>query len=99
MWLDGNLLGIHQRPLKFVSALRKLRRGGRLGRFVSVHTHRDGVHIAADGGRVCRPLIVCHRGVPQLTPAHVEKVGQDASLPPGLFCAAAQLIVLQCPSL
>ncbi|KAK9794947.1 hypothetical protein WJX73_009398 [Symbiochloris irregularis] len=74
VWLDGNLLGIHQKPKRFVSMLRKLRRGGRLGRFVSVHTHRDGVHIAADGGRVCRPLIVCNKGIPLLTAAHVDKV-------------------------
>ena len=74
MWLDGNLLGTHQRPKRFVAMLRRLRRAGRLGRFVSVHTQHDAVHIAADGGRVCRPLIVCHHGVPKLTSDHMEQV-------------------------
>ena len=34
----------------------------------------DAVYIAADGGRVCRPLIICHNGVPSVTPAHMAKV-------------------------
>lgn len=74
MWLDGNLLGTHQRPRRFVSALRRLRRAGRLGRYVSVHMHHDAVHVAADSGRVCRPLIVCDKGLPLLTDQHIAQV-------------------------
>ena len=33
------------------------------------------MHIAADGGRICRPLIVCRNGKPRLQDQHVQKVG------------------------
>ena len=85
VFLNGEILGVHASPDAFVAALRRLRRAGRLGQFVSVcggaaaagggGTAGNGgngggggssgsggggvVHIACDGGRVCRPLIVC----------------------------------------
>lgn len=34
----------------------------------------DSVYIASDGGRVCRPLIICKNGVPMVTDAHIAKV-------------------------
>ena len=34
----------------------------------------DTVQIASDGGRVCRPLIICDKGVPRVKDEHL-KVG------------------------
>lgn len=48
----------------FYSIVRQLRRGGRIGEFVSVYLNPEqkAVYIASDGGRVCRPLLVLEEG-------------------------------------
>lgn len=74
--LNGLILGVHTRPLWLVKSLRLLRRQGQAGEFVSVYLH-DGqraVHIATDGGRVCRPLIIVDErtSLPRLKQVHVE---------------------------
>ena len=45
--------------------VRQLRRGGRIGEFVSVYLNPEqkAVYIASDGGRVCRPLLVLEAGM------------------------------------
>ena len=53
---------------------RDLRRGGHLGEFVNVHLQNDACYISADGGRVCRPLIICDNGVPRITSQHIAKL-------------------------
>jgi DNA-directed RNA polymerase III subunit RPC2 len=74
--LNGLILGVHTRPIWLVRSLRTLRRQGQVGEFVSVYLH-DGqraVHIATDGGRVCRPLIIVddRTSLPRLRQVHVE---------------------------
>jgi hypothetical protein len=39
------------------------------------------LQLASDGGRVCRPLIICDKGVPRVRDEHL-KVGFTAGLPP-----------------
>lgn len=56
--LNGSILGSVSHPIDFAQKFRKLRRSGRISEFVSVHVTKGFVHIASDGGRVCRPLIV-----------------------------------------
>jgi DNA-directed RNA polymerase III subunit RPC2 len=78
--LNGLLLGAHAQPHNFVTRLRKLRRIGIVGEFVSVMIH-DGqraVHIASDGGRVCRPLLLvdAKTGRPRLTKQHLDELQQ-----------------------
>ena len=87
MFLNGYILGTHKQPLRFVDIIRKLRRAGYIGEFVSVYTQHDCVYIASDGGRVCRPLIICDEGVPRVTPKHTAKVFPSLyDLPnPGVF--------------
>ena len=65
--LNGRILGTHCAPHWFVRQLRCARRAGLLSSFVSVFAQHDTVQIACDGGRLCRPLIVCDDGVPRLT--------------------------------
>ena len=45
-------------------SVRQLRRGGRIGEFVSVYLNPEqkAVYVASDGGRVCRPLLVLESG-------------------------------------
>ena len=72
--LNGLVLGAHLRPKKLVKQLRLMRRRGMVGEFVSVYLHsgQRTVHIASDGGRVCRPLLVIESGRPKLTQVHLE---------------------------
>jgi len=74
VFLNGSILGIHRRPLVFTEAVRRLRRRGKLGEFVSVYAHHDSVHIASDGGRICRPLIICDRGQPRVNAEHIRRL-------------------------
>ena len=50
-------------------SIRRCRREGTVGIYVSVHVNdaMRCVHVACDGGRICRPLIVVEHGVPKLT--------------------------------
>jgi len=52
----GNVLGITLAASHLVAMFRKVRRAGLISEFVSIspnHKHRL-IHIACDGGRVCR---------------------------------------------
>jgi DNA-directed RNA polymerase III subunit RPC2 len=57
--LNGLILGVHTQPQWLVNDLRRMRQG-LAGEFVLFHLHKEqqAVHIATDGGRVCRPLII-----------------------------------------
>jgi len=61
--LNGQILGLHGAPEHLAEQLRRLRRAGRLGEFVSVFVNSDKkmLQIATDGGRMCRPLIIVDR--------------------------------------
>mmetsp|Transcript_12596 Transcript_12596/g.28731 ORF Transcript_12596/g.28731 Transcript_12596/m.28731 type:complete len:798 (+) Transcript_12596:1-2394(+) len=76
VFLNGDLLGVHRKPNKFMSDLRRLRRWGRVGRFVSIYEDErlHAIFVATDDGRLCRPLIVVDKGVPLLTEEHLVKL-------------------------
>lgn len=78
VFLNGSILGIHRRPRSFMNCLRLLRRSGKLGEFVSVYAQHDAIHIASDGGRVCRPLIICDNGVPRVRLEHINKLRDNS---------------------
>jgi len=74
VFLNGLMLGITRRPMKFVRDFRKLRRRGRISEFVSIYVnhHHAAVHIASDGGRVCRPLIIVDNMSPKVTNKYIQ---------------------------
>ena len=72
MFVNGSILGVHRRPAQFAATLRTLRRRGGVGPYVSVFAQQDAVYLACDGGRVCRPLIVCDAGRPRVTSEHMQ---------------------------
>ena len=72
VFLNGHILGVHQHPARFASDFRLLRRRGRVGEFVSVHTTAGHVYIASDGGRVCRPLLIVEHGNLLVTQTHLD---------------------------
>jgi DNA-directed RNA polymerase III subunit RPC2 len=76
VFLNGLILGAHTRPRYLVKMLRTMRRQGQAGEFVSLYLHegQKAVHIATDGGRVCRPMIIVDEktAIPRLRQHHVE---------------------------
>jgi len=58
--INGLILGAHNNPTQLVGQLRTLRRNNFIGEFVSIYLNeaQKSVHIASDGGRVCRPLLI-----------------------------------------
>lgn len=76
VFLNGVILGVHRNAEKFVNDVRKLRRAGRVGAFVSAYrTHSQRtVNISSDGGRVCRPLIIVRKGVPAVSQQDISDI-------------------------
>lgn len=78
IFVNGTLVGTTRYPVNFVRDFRKLRRSGRVSEFISIftNTHQSAVHIATDGGRVCRPLIIIDdkTKLPKVEAWHLEKL-------------------------
>ncbi len=78
VFLNGTLVGTTRFPVRFVHSFRKLRRLGKVLSFVLIYTnaHQQAVHIATDGGRVCRPLIIVdpQTNAPRVTARHLERL-------------------------
>ncbi|KAF8331948.1 beta and beta-prime subunits of DNA dependent RNA-polymerase [Cantharellus anzutake] len=72
--VNGNVVGLTRTPARLVSNFRKLRRAGRFSEFVSVYTnhHHRTVHVASDGGRICRPTIIVENQRPKITDDHIR---------------------------
>ena len=74
VFLNGSLLGSTHDPAHLMRILRKARRARRIGDFTSVSSQFPTVQISSDGGRVCRPLIICDNGVPRVKARHIDLV-------------------------
>ncbi|VEU21761.1 DEKNAAC102486 [Brettanomyces naardenensis] len=79
VYLNGTMIGTTRYPIEFVRKFRHLRRRGKVSAFVSIHTnvHQSAVHIAADGGRICRPLIIVENGKSRVKAGHLRKLKND----------------------
>ncbi|CAK7336461.1 unnamed protein product [Dovyalis caffra] len=77
---NGLILGKHRRPQQFANAMRKLRRAGKIGEFVSVFVNEKqrAVYIASDGGRVCRPLVIADKGISRIKEHHMRELMDGA---------------------
>ncbi|KAI9194256.1 hypothetical protein LWI28_004478 [Acer negundo] len=73
---NGLILGKHRRPQHFANTIRKLRRAGKIGEFVSIFAHEKQrcVYIASDGGRVCRPLVIADKGISRIKEHHMKEL-------------------------
>ena len=71
----------HPHPPTTLSIHRDMRRRGHVNEFVHVHIQGEACYVSCDGGRVCRPLIICDRGVPRVKQEHISKIksGEDCS--------------------
>nr|XP_023894062.1 DNA-directed RNA polymerase III subunit 2 isoform X2 [Quercus suber] len=73
---NGLILGKHRRPQHFAATMRKLRRAGKIGEFVSVYVNEKQccVYVASDGGRVCRPLVIADKGISRIKEHHMKEL-------------------------
>lgn len=76
IYLNGTLIGTSRFPAKFVNDFRRLRRSGKISAFISIYTniHQSAVHIATDGGRICRPLIIVENNTSRVKAKHLRKL-------------------------
>ncbi|KAF8235853.1 beta and beta-prime subunits of DNA dependent RNA-polymerase [Tricholoma matsutake] len=79
--VNGTIIGLTQYPLRFVAQFRKLRRARRISEFVSIYinNHHRAVHIASDGGRICRPMIIVEGGRPRVSSEHILLLKKGAA--------------------
>uniref|UniRef100_A0A1D1YTE4 DNA-directed RNA polymerase subunit beta n=2 Tax=Anthurium amnicola TaxID=1678845 RepID=A0A1D1YTE4_9ARAE len=73
---NGLILGKHRLPQHFANAMRKLRRSGKVGEFVSIFVNEKQrcVYVASDGGRVCRPLVIADKGISRVKEHHMKEL-------------------------
>ncbi|KAI3635702.1 hypothetical protein MIR68_006340 [Amoeboaphelidium protococcarum] len=77
VFVNGTLIGIHVRPDILAAKLRTMRRNGKINEFVSIslNPNQKSVHISADGGRICRPLIIVDKkGQPLVKDKHMKEL-------------------------
>ena len=69
IFINGTPVALTRHPKQFLVGFRRFRRMGRISEFVSIYInhHHNGVHIATEEGRVCRPLIVVENGKSKIT--------------------------------
>ncbi|ESO07623.1 hypothetical protein HELRODRAFT_98395 [Helobdella robusta] len=76
VFVNGNIIGVIRNYDRLVRDFRMLRRAAKISEFVSVslnHCWRT-VHIATDGGRVCRPYIIVENKKPKVKRDHLDSL-------------------------
>jgi DNA-directed RNA polymerase III subunit RPC2 len=80
IFLNGTPVSLTRHPKSFLNSFRQLRRTGRVSEFVSIYinNHHNGVHIATDEGRICRPLIVVEQGKSKVRPKSLSRLREGS---------------------
>ena len=76
VFMNGTPAALTREPKQFLDGFRRLRRMGRISEFVSIYVNHqhNGLHIATDEGRVCRPVIVVENGQSRVTKRFLESL-------------------------
>ncbi len=76
VYLNGTLIGFHDKPKELVEKIKERRRQGKISDKVNVGYYADthALHVNSDKGRTRRPLIVVEDGEPTLTEEHLQKL-------------------------
>lgn len=76
VFLNGNIIGVCLGHKTLLQIFRVMRRKGCIGPFVSVHVSHSKrcIYIHTDGGRLCRPYIIVHRGQPLVQQHHITEI-------------------------
>ncbi|MFZ2410037.1 MAG: DNA-directed RNA polymerase subunit B, partial [Candidatus Methanoperedens sp.] len=76
VFVNGELIGTHDKPKELVSELRKKRRMGEIKKQVNIILYEDTneIIINSDQGRTRRPAIIVENGRPLVTQEHIERL-------------------------
>ncbi|ODV63615.1 DNA-directed RNA polymerase III core subunit RET1 [Ascoidea rubescens DSM 1968] len=78
IYVNGTIIGLTKTPKKFLKVFRNLRRSCNISPFISIFSnlYQNAIHIATDGGRICRPLIIVDKktGISKVEAKHLEKL-------------------------
>jgi len=76
VYVNGDLIGLHDKPKELVEEIRQRRRSGLLSHEVNVRfdDNMNEIIINCDEGRLRRPLIVVRHGKTLMTHKHVEDI-------------------------
>ncbi len=76
VFLNGELIGTHDKPKELVSDLRKKRRTGEIKKQVNIIYYEDTneIIINSDQGRARRPAIIVESGASLVTKEHIEQL-------------------------
>ena len=76
VFVNGDLVGVHRNPKKFVEKLRLLRRNAKINIYTSVNWNiqNNEIHINTDEGRCCRPLYIVKNNQLAITREHTSKI-------------------------
>jgi len=79
VFINGDWVGIHDKPQELLIELRSLRRQGLINIFTSISWNIDAneIFIITEGGRVCRPLLVVENNKLLIGPEIIEKINQN----------------------
>ena len=64
IFVNGDAIGITEKPQLLLQSLRRLRRSGSLNPEVSISmdVKTNEIHVSTEGGRLCRPLLIVEKG-------------------------------------
>jgi len=79
VFINGNLLGIHQDTVYLLKILKLFRRNAFINIFTSLHLNSrfNELYISTDGGRCCRPIAIVENNKLLLNKKHIKGINEN----------------------
>jgi DNA-directed RNA polymerase II subunit RPB2 len=79
VFINGDWIGIHEKPAVLLVELRKMRRNGEINIYTSIswNIQMNEIHISTEGGRLMRPLIIVENNQSLATEEIIDKLNTN----------------------
>jgi DNA-directed RNA polymerase II subunit RPB2 len=79
VFINGDWIGIHEKPAVLLEELRKMRRSGEINIYTSISwkIQMNEIHISTEGGRLIRPLIIIENNKSMATEEILTKLNAN----------------------
>ena len=79
IFVNGDWIGIHEKPAVLLGELRKMRRNGEINIYTSISwkIQMNEIHISTEGGRLIRPLIIVENNKSMATEEILNKLNAN----------------------
>ena len=79
VFVNGDWIGIHEKPAVILGELRKMRRNGEINIYTSIswNIQMNEIHISTEGGRLTRPLIIVENNMSLATEEILNKLNAN----------------------